>query len=67
MNMRGNEPGLGTILYWLATLIAAVIAIFVIADFFFSFAQGHPIIRIVALVVAVFVWLLGRAFRSLSP
>ena len=45
---RGPTPG--RMLYWLATAVAALIVIFAVADFFISWAQGEPILRIVAFV-----------------
>ena len=64
------EPGetslsAGRTLYWLATIIAAVMVIFAVADFFIGWAQGAPIVRIVALVAAAIVWLIGRFCRAL--
>src|SRR5262249_5474012 len=56
----------GRTLYWLATVIAAVMVIFAIADFFISWAQGAPIVRVFALVAAALVWLIGRALRAPS-
>ena len=51
-------------LYWFATAVATLIVIFAVADFFISWAQGEPILRIVAFVAAAVVWLIGRACRS---
>jgi hypothetical protein len=59
-----SGPGPGHIFYWLATIVAALMVIFVVADLFISWAQGQPILRIVALTAAVAVWLIGRACRS---
>ena len=66
------EPGeislsSGRTFYWLATLVATIVVIFAIADFFISWAQGAPIVRIVALVAAATVWVIGRACRALLP
>jgi hypothetical protein len=61
---RGPTPG--RVLYWLATAVAALIVIFAVADFFISWAQGQPILRIVALIAAAVVWLIGRTCRSLG-
>jgi hypothetical protein len=55
----------GRTFYWLATMIAAVMVIFTFADFFIGWVQGAPIVRIVALVAAVIVWLIGRFCRAL--
>jgi hypothetical protein len=57
----------GPTLYWLATIIAALIVAFAVADFLISWAQGAPIVRVVAFVAAVAVWLIGRICRALLP
>jgi len=46
-------------------IIAALIVVFAIADFFIGWAQGAPILRIFAFVAAAAVWLIGRALRAL--
>jgi hypothetical protein len=64
-----GESGLsaGRTFYWLATIVAAVMVIFAVADFFINWAQGAPIVRVFALIAAVAVWLIGRACRALLP
>jgi hypothetical protein len=62
---KGLSPG--RTLYGLAIAIAAVIVIFAVADFFISWAQGAPIVRIFAFIAAVIVWLIGRLCRALLP
>jgi hypothetical protein len=57
----------GRTLYWLASILAAVIVIFVAADVFISWAQGAPTVRIVALIAAIVVWLIGRLCRAILP
>ena len=52
-------------LYWLTTIIAALMFVFAVADFFISWAQGAPIVRVFALVASAAVWLIGRALRAL--
>jgi len=47
------EPGetslnAGRTLYWLATIVAALLVVFAIADFFIGWALGAPILRIFA-------------------
>jgi hypothetical protein len=69
---RWQEPvdtGLhaGRTLYWLAAVIAALIVVFALADFLISWAQGAPIVRIVAFMAAAAVWLIGRICRALLP
>ena len=61
-----REPALvGRTLYWLATIVAALMVVFAIADFFIDWAHGAPILRIFAFVAAAAVWLIGRALRAL--
>jgi len=57
----------GRVLYWLATIIAGLIVVFAVGDFFISWAQGTPILRIVALVAAAAVWVIGLICRSVLP
>ncbi len=57
----------GRTLYWFATLVAAVIVVFVAADVFISWAQGAPIVRIIALIAALAVWLIGCICRAVLP
>ena len=64
------EPGesrfrAGPTLYWFAAIIAALMFIFAVADFFISWAEGTPIVRVFALVAAALIWLVGRALRAL--
>ncbi len=66
------EPGEGGFspgrtLYWLATSTAAIIVVFAAADFLISWAQGMPIVRMVAFVTAAVIWLIGRACRAVLP
>jgi len=61
-----REPTLvGRTLYWLATIVAALMLVFAVADFFTAWAQGAPILRVFALIAAALVWLIGRALRAL--
>ena len=53
------------VFYWLTTVVAGLIIILVAGDFFISWAQGYPILRVVALIAAIFIWLIGRTCRSL--
>jgi multisubunit Na+/H+ antiporter MnhG subunit len=66
---ESDETGLraGRTLYWLATIIAVVIVVFALADFFISWAQGAPIVRVFAFITAAAVWLIGRVCRALLP
>jgi hypothetical protein len=60
-----TELTAGRILYWLTTIVAALIFVFAIADFFISWAQGMPIVPVFAFVAAAAVWLIGRGLRAL--
>ena len=64
---RGQTLSAGRTLYWLATIIAGVIVVLVIADVFISWAQGAPIVRIIALIAAAAVWLIGCICRAVLP
>ncbi len=64
---RHTALSAGRTLYWLATFIAAVIVVLVAADVLISWAQGAPTVRIVALIAAVAVWLIGCICRALFP
>jgi hypothetical protein len=55
----------GRVFYWLTTAVAGLIVIFLAGDFFISWAQGYPILRVVALIAAMVIWLIGRTCRSL--
>jgi hypothetical protein len=69
MRWEPHDTGLraGPMLYWLATVIAAVIVVFALADLAISWAQGQPVVRVVAVVAAVAVWLIGRICRAVLP
>jgi hypothetical protein len=54
----------GRLLYWAATIVAAVIVVWDLADLLYGLSQGEPILRIAALVVAAFIWLIGRGCRA---
>jgi hypothetical protein len=65
--MHEGELTVGRVLYWLATVVAVLIVIFAVGDFFIGWAQGTPILRIVAFIAAAVAWLIGRICRSLLP
>ena len=67
-----REPGdsglhAGPTLYWFAVIIASLIVVFALADLAISWAQGQPVVRVVAFIAAVAVWLIGRICRALLP
>jgi hypothetical protein len=49
----------------LTTIIAGLMFVFALGDFFISWAQGTAVVRVFALAVAVLVWLIGRGLRAL--
>jgi hypothetical protein len=55
---------LGESFYWIATFIAGVIALWVVANLVFNADRGEPVVQVVPLVVAGIIWLLGRACRD---
>ena len=59
-------PRLGDLLYWSATFLAVMIAMFVLADaIIFSPVHGGPVIPLAALSLAGIIWLIGRLCRYL--
>jgi hypothetical protein len=63
----GSGLHAGRTLYWFAVVIAALIAVFALADLAISWAQGQPVVRVVAFAAAVAVWLIGRLCRAVLP
>jgi hypothetical protein len=55
----------GNFLYWAITSIAALIAVWDVANFFYGWGQGEPIFRISAVIVAAVIWLIACACRLL--
>lgn len=53
----------GNFLYWAATIIAGLIVLFDVSNFFESYSQGDPVIPIAGLVFAIIIWLIGRGCR----
>ena len=60
-----TELTAGRVLYWLTTIVAVLMLVFAVADFFIGWTQGTPILRIFAFTAAAMVWLIGRICRSL--
>lgn len=64
--MRGESAmaaWLGETLYWLSTVIAGLIAVWILWGYVYDIDRGEPIIRIVPLLIAGAIWLVGRACR----
>ena len=60
-----TELTAGRVLYWLTTIVAVLMLVFAVADFFIGWTQGTPILRIFAITAAAMVWLIGRICHSL--
>lgn len=56
---------MGRVLYWIATIIASLIVVVVVAGYVSNAAEGVPFISITALMVAGAIWLLGWTSRNL--
>ena len=53
----------GNFLYWAITGIAALIAMWGAANFFYGWSQGEPIFPIAGLIFAAVIWLVAWACR----
>jgi hypothetical protein len=64
-NTVETELTVGGAFYLLTAIIAGLMFVFALGDFFISWAQGTAVVRVFALAVAVLVWLIGRGLRAL--
>ena len=55
----------GEYLYRGATILAGLITLLVMANYFYDSSTGEPIMRIVPLLLAGATWLIGRSCRHL--
>jgi len=55
----------GEYLYRGATILAGLIALLVVANYFYDASRGEPIMLIVPLLLAGTIWLIGRSCRHL--
>ena len=55
----------GELLYRMATILAGLIALLVIANYFYDASRDEPIVLIVPLLLAGAIWLIGRSCRHL--
>jgi hypothetical protein len=55
----------GTILYWMAAAIAALVAVLTIASALNEVSEGEPVIPLAALLLAGAIWLIGWVCRRL--
>jgi len=64
--MRPTTQPWGIIFYRAATLVAILIALFAVFNFFDNLSEGEPIVPLFALAVAVIVWMIGFGCRYVS-
>jgi len=51
-------------LFWMATILAGLIALWVVSDYLYDLSEGFfPVLNVHALVIAAVIWLLGLIFR----
>ncbi len=53
----------GEVLYWTSTVIAGLIVLLVVANYMSNTGMGEPIIRIIPLLLAAAIWLVGWVGR----
>jgi hypothetical protein len=53
----------GNALFWIATIFASLISLWVISDYLYGLSEGFPVFNVTALVLAVVIWLLGLFCR----
>ena len=53
----------GELIYWVATIIAGLIVVYVAWGYVQNTEEGYPVIPIVPLLLAGVIWLAGRACR----
>jgi len=64
--MRSTADPWGIILYRAATLLAVLIAVFAVFNFFDNLSEDRPIVPLFAITLAVIVWLIGFGCRYVS-
>jgi hypothetical protein len=64
--MRSTADPWGIILYRAATLLAVLIALFAVFNFFDNLSEDRPIVPLFAVALAVIVWLIGFGCRYVS-
>jgi len=57
----------GKVLFWAATIIAAVILLLVVYDFTYGLSANFPVVDVAGLVLAAVIWLIGLLFRLVLP
>ena len=57
------EAPWGKVLYWTATIVASLIAVWVIWSYVYNVERGFPVFPILPLLFAAVIWLAGWACR----
>jgi len=50
-------------LFWLTTVLAGLIVLWVAWDYLYGLSEGFPVLNVHALLIAAVIWLLGFFFR----
>ena len=50
-------------LFWLTTILAGLIVLWVAWDYLYGLTEGFPVLNVHALLIAAVIWLLGFFFR----
>ena len=64
--MRSTTQPWGIIFYRAATLLAVLIVLFAVFNFFDNLSEGEPVVPLFALAIAVIVWMIGLGCRYVS-
>jgi hypothetical protein len=64
--MRPTTQPWGIIFHRAATLIAVLIALFAVFNFFDNLSEGEPIVPLFALALAAIIWMIGFGCRYVS-
>src|SRR5262249_53279213 len=59
--MRSTTQPWGIIFYRAAALLAVLIALFAVFNFFDNLSEGEPVVPLFALALAAIVWMIGLA------
>ena len=62
--MRDMETSWGEFLNWGASILAGLIIVLALVNYFYNASEGVPAIPVVALAVAGVIWLTGRFCRA---
>ena len=60
------DPWWGQVIFWTATIIAILMVLSAVWTYVFNIEQSYPVLPIVPLLLAAFIWLVGWACRYAS-